>query len=234
MLQGVSLKIDKNFLFRDIHFFPRSKKWTAIIGKSGVGKSTLVRLMAGLDVFGTVTGGIQVPKLFAWMGQQDLLYPWLSIVDNVLLPISLHKRPTTENKDRAQSLLRDLDLAHKQRQYPHMLSGGQRQRVALARTLMTDADIVFMDEPFSALDALTKNQCQRIFHTMLFNKTVVIITHDIVEAARLVDDIYVMMPQHPHLYQTKAMSSPPPRRRDAKDVVYKVRELWHALGIDYV
>ncbi len=230
-IENISIEINTRILFEGVNFTPTPKKWSVILGKSGVGKSTLIRIMAGLNVIGNVSGTIQKPENIAWMGQNDLLFPWKRVLDNVLLPISLNGTVTEVNVAQAKKYLNKVGLIDKADCYVHELSGGQRQRVALVRTLMKDAEVVLMDEPFSALDAVTKKQCQKLFHEMLDGKTVVIVRHDVNEAIASSDDIYVMTNNIPYLQKIGKMTTPMPRSFDDKQVLQVSKTAWDLLDV---
>ncbi|MFA0410488.1 ABC transporter ATP-binding protein [Vibrio splendidus] len=176
-------------------------KWTVLLGRSGCGKTTVLRYLAGLlddkvEWLGTLATSDELPLTdrIAYMAQQDLLLPWLSVIDNVCLshrfqsPVSDKEQQTNQ----ALELLAAVGLADYANAMPDQLSGGMRQRVALARTLMQDKPVVLMDEPFSALDAVTRHKLQSLACELLRDKTVVLITHDPQEAVRLADNLYVL------------------------------------------
>ncbi|MEZ9259444.1 ABC transporter ATP-binding protein [Vibrio splendidus] len=176
-------------------------KWTVLLGRSGCGKTTVLRYLAGLlddkvEWQGTLATSDELPLTdrIAYMAQQDLLLPWLSVIDNVCLshrfqnPVSDKAQQTNQ----ALELLAAVGLADHASTMPDQLSGGMRQRVALARTLMQDKPVVLMDEPFSALDAVTRHKLQSLACELLRDKTVVLITHDPQEAVRLADNLYVL------------------------------------------
>lgn len=158
-------------------------RWTALMGPSGVGKSTLGRIVAGLPVAARLAGAADVGGPVTLMGQQDQLLPWADALDNVTIGARLRGQPP--DRDRARALLAELGLAGLEARRPAHLSGGQRQRVALARTLIEDRPVVVLDEPFSALDAATRAQMQDLAARHLAGRTVILITHDPLEAARL-------------------------------------------------
>ncbi|HEY5597550.1 MAG TPA: ABC transporter ATP-binding protein, partial [Kiloniellales bacterium] len=170
---------------------------TCLLGPSGVGKTSLLRLVAGLlpDARGEAVDehGRPVHGRIAYLAQQDLLLPWLSAVGNVMLGSRLRgdaARPATAQ--RARDLLTRVDLAGREDDRPAKLSGGMRQRVALARTLMEDRPIVLMDEPFSSLDAITRYELQALAADCLAGRTVLLVTHDPLEALRLGHRVLVM------------------------------------------
>lgn len=167
---------------------------TVLLGPSGSGKSTLLRLAAGLLAApGAVAAedGAPLAGRIAWMAQQDLLVPWRDALGNVLLGAHLRgERPDTA---RAETLLAEVGLTRADWQkMPAALSGGMRQRVALARTLMEDRPIVLMDEPFAAVDAPTRHRLQDLAARMLAGRTVLLVTHDPLEALRLADRILLL------------------------------------------
>lgn len=157
--------------------------WTCLLGPSGSGKSTLLRLLAGLETGADFVGSLSVPDRIGWMAQTDLMQPRLSIEQNVVLLDRLAGRPA--DRDRARHILAQVGLEGYASDYPDQLSGGQRQRVALARTLMSDADLVLLDEPFSALDPATRANMQELTYKAFEGRPVVLVTHDPAEALRL-------------------------------------------------
>ncbi|WP_299820438.1 ATP-binding cassette domain-containing protein [uncultured Jannaschia sp.] len=171
-------------------------RWTCLLGPSGVGKSTILRLFAGLDdglAFDGEAGaddGAPLDGRVALMAQSDLLLPWLDATANVTLGARL--RGGAPQADRAREVLQRVGLAEHAAKRPGALSGGQRQRVALARTLMEDRPVVLLDEPFSALDARSRALMQDLATGLLAGRTVLHVTHDAAEAARLGQTILLM------------------------------------------
>lgn len=200
--QGVGVRVtnahldyDGQALFTGLDMRVPAGGWTCVLGPSGVGKTTLLRMIAGLaapaaDTRIAADDGKDLAGRLAWMAQQDLLLPWLGALDNVMLGARLrHERPAP---DRARALLARVGLGGREAARPAALSGGQRQRVALARTLMEDRPVVLMDEPFSALDTVTRSRLQDLAATLLKGRTVMLVTHDPLEALRLGDAVHVM------------------------------------------
>ena len=196
-IQHLCLQFDRKPLFVDLHFRVEQGEWVVLLGRSGVGKSTLLRAIAGLEDAAITQGHIQFSPhtKAAWLAQQDSLFPWLSVLDNVQLAQHLSGQKNTETQAKAKELLHAVGMADHWHKPCYQLSGGQRQRVALARTLMQDADLILMDEPFSALDAVTRLQLQNLACELLQGKTVILVTHDPQEAIRLGEKIYVLQGQ---------------------------------------
>ncbi|MBO1074461.1 ABC transporter ATP-binding protein [Roseomonas marmotae] len=179
----------------DLHF--GAGEVTALLGPSGVGKSTLLRLLAGLMPPPPGTrldpeDGRPLPGRVAWMGQQDLLLPWLDLRGNLTLGARL--RGEKPDLERAAALIEAVGLAGREDSRPAELSGGMRQRAALARTLMEDRPFVLMDEPFSAVDAPTRHRLQGLAAGLLGGRTVLLVTHDPLEALRMAHRVLVLRP----------------------------------------
>ncbi|AJQ51066.1 ABC transporter ATP-binding protein [Pseudomonas putida S13.1.2] len=191
---------DAPFAIRGVNFKIRRGEVVSIIGPSGCGKSTILNMGSGLYrptegevlVSGEAVNG-PVPKV-AFMLQKDLLMPWRSIRRNVELGLEIQGMPAARRKVIAEDLLKRCHLQGFTDHYPFQLSGGMRQRAALARTLAIDPQVLFLDEPFSALDAQTKMILQQDLAQMLYEekKTALFITHDLVEAIALSDRLLVM------------------------------------------
>ncbi len=186
---------------------------TCLLGPSGVGKTSLLRLIAGLeggsDGETRCSDGRPLHGRIAWMAQQDLLLPWLSVRDNLALGARLRGEPAAT--ERAAELLELVGLAASGDQRPAALSGGMRQRAALARTLMEDRPVVLMDEPFSALDAITRHELQDAAARLLAGRTVLLVTHDPLEALRLGHRVHVMAGRPALLDEPLEPSGEPPR-----------------------
>ncbi|PID63258.1 MAG: ABC transporter ATP-binding protein [Gammaproteobacteria bacterium] len=182
-------------LFGPVEITLPAGQWTCVLGRSGVGKTTLLRLMAGLDCAGRFDGTITtsdtrpVAGRASLMAQDDLLLPWLDVLENTVLGARL--RGDKPDIARAQELLHRVGLGDHQTRKPGELSGGMRQRTALARTLMENRPIAFLDEPFSALDASTRAEMQELTGEMLAGRTVLLVTHDPAEAIRLGHQVIV-------------------------------------------
>jgi putative hydroxymethylpyrimidine transport system ATP-binding protein len=205
---------------------------TALLGPSGVGKSSLLRLIAGLEAAaeGRVHDGAGRPLAgrVAYMAQQDLLMPWLDLVGNATIGAKLRgERP---DRARAARLLEELGLGGRLRDRPAALSGGMRQRVALARTLFEDRPVVLMDEPFSALDAITRHALQALAAEKLAGRTVLLVTHDPLEALRLGHEVRVMAGRPATLAAPLVPDGLPPRDPADAAVLRRHAELLDRLG----
>ncbi|MDG1168090.1 MAG: ABC transporter ATP-binding protein [Sulfitobacter sp.] len=220
-----SAAIDGMPIFSQLDLTLTPHSWTCLLGASGVGKSTVLRLFAGLAEGITFDGVLSDIERVAMMAQQDLLMPWLSVLNNVMLGARVRgERP---DKDRARDRLAQVGLTDHADKLPAALSGGQRQRVALARTLMEDRAIVLLDEPFSALDALTRAQMQELTADLLTGRTVLLVTHDPNEAARLGQKILILTPSG--LVEVAAPLTPIPRDIHAPDVLAAQTDLFEQL-----
>ncbi|NDY71224.1 ABC transporter ATP-binding protein [Desulfobacter hydrogenophilus] len=180
-------------------------RFTVLVGPSGCGKSTLFDCLTGIvcpDQGRIVWQGNAIAhlgSLAAYMQQKDMLLPWLTLEENSLLPVQARPRTLRDMKQAKQTLARIFErigLTGFGAHYPYQVSGGMRQRCALARTLMFDRDLVLLDEPLSALDAITRRELQNLLLMLQkeFGKTVLMITHDIEEALVLADEIILVGP----------------------------------------
>lgn len=170
-----------------------------LVGRSGCGKTTVLKLAAGLlaPSAGRILlrgGALLPPKQIGYVFQAPTLLEWLSVRDNVLLPISIQRRPGPVDERAAEALLARLGVADLASRYPRQLSGGQQSRVALARSLFLSPPLLLLDEPFAALDALTREEIQRDLRELVKarNTTVLFVTHDVGEAVFLSDRISVL------------------------------------------
>jgi putative hydroxymethylpyrimidine transport system ATP-binding protein len=193
-IEGLSLRFGTRTIFENLSLTIPGGRIMALLGTSGVGKSSLLKIIAGLapaqqGAIRASDGGPLAGRI-AYMGQTDLLYPWLRVIDNVMLGSRLRReRPDTA---RAMHLLERVGLADRALALPMELSGGMRQRTALARTLYENRPMVLMDEPFSALDAVTRARIQELAAELLQGRTVLLITHDPMEACRLGHQLLVL------------------------------------------
>ncbi|WP_239021246.1 ABC transporter ATP-binding protein [Novacetimonas cocois] len=193
-LRGLGLSMDGQWVFRNLEGLFPAGRLTVLLGGSGIGKTTLLRLMAGLlsPTTGEVAAddGLPLTGRVGWMGQNDMLLPWARVEDNVMLGSRL--RGEAPDRARARGLLEQVGLAQSRAALPASLSGGMRQRVALARVLYEGRPVVLMDEPFSALDSVTRLRMHELAARMLSGCTTILITHDPLEACRMGQALFMM------------------------------------------
>ncbi len=209
---NICLTFEGKVLFENLTFSVGAGKCTCILGPSGCGKSTLLKLVSGMSIpysgnitFSSTNHGI------GWMSQDDLLLPWMNLIDNVMLGAKLRGEITKELVTKAQELLNEAGLSQYEKTLPAKLSGGMRQRGALLRTLMEERPLLLMDEPFSALDALTRLKLQNLAAKMTKGKTVLLVTHDPMEALRMGDDILVLSGEPIEVNRFATLPGAPPR-----------------------
>jgi ABC-type nitrate/sulfonate/bicarbonate transport system ATPase subunit len=196
-------------------------RFVSLIGPSGCGKSTIFNIIAGLlepSAGRVMIDGIDATGTIGRVGymlQKDLLLPWRTVLDNVVLGMEIQGKPMKSARERALPLLQKYGLAGFEKLYPNSLSGGMRQRAALLRTLLFDTDVILLDEPFGALDAQTKAHMQEWLMQLWsdFQKTVVFVTHDVEEAIYLSDEIHVMGTRPGRILETIPIPLPRPRSR---------------------
>jgi NitT/TauT family transport system ATP-binding protein len=203
-----------------------------VVGASGCGKSTLLTLLAGLDhaTAGVVEvnagkrirGGMRTPAL---MFQESALFPWLTVEQNIDMALRLRKRPKDERRQRVTELLASVHLSGFEKKRPHELSGGMRQRVALARALAQEAEVLLMDEPFGALDAITRDllhdEVERVWSSANGGSaplSIVFVTHNVREAVRLGDRVVLLSSRPGRVVEEFPVSIERPRRIDSAEV----------------
>ncbi|WP_336184443.1 ABC transporter ATP-binding protein [Fusobacterium polymorphum] len=197
-IKNLSYSFGNNPILKDINIHVNKNEMVAIVGSSGVGKSTLFNLIAGVlkkqvgEI--TINGSNDYIGKVAYMLQKDLLFEHKTIIDNVILPLIIAKVNKKEALEEGNKILKQFNLDKYANKYPQQLSGGMRQRVALIRTYMFKRNIFLLDEAFSALDAITKKELHRWYLNLKkeFNLTTLLITHDIEEAVFLSDRIYIL------------------------------------------
>jgi putative hydroxymethylpyrimidine transport system ATP-binding protein len=219
-IQDASLQYGSHCIYRHLNLHIPAKQWVAILGPSGIGKSSLLKSLANLKVDKqissasiTVSNGLPLASQIAYMAQSDALLPWYNVWHNAILSYKLNPKAYHFDhfQQQARLLLTAVGLDHALTLYPKQLSGGMRQRVALVRTLLTEKSIILMDEPFSALDAITRLKLQQLTCRLLQDKTVIFITHDPQEAVRLADQVYLMQGQPAQLEKIASISQAKPR-----------------------
>lgn len=197
---------------RDLSLVARPGEIVALVGPSGCGKTTLLELVCGLSQ--PDTGTVEAAPA-ALMAQRDLLLPWHDAVDNAALALRVARVERAVARERAAALLREFGLGGFEGARPGELSGGMRQRVAFARTLLSGRTVLCLDEPFAALDALTRQDMQDWLAGALLAqpRTVVLVTHDVEEAIVLADRVLVMSPRPGRVVASLDVDAARPRRR---------------------
>ena len=230
-IRGLTLRYGTRCIFQNLDLDLKGGEFVVLLGTSGVGKSSLLKIIAGLakQSAGTVaaTDGLPLHHRIAYMGQQDLLYPWLNVIDNVMLGSRL--RGETRDRDRALHLLGRVGIGDRARALPSELSGGMRQRAAIARTLYEDRPIVLMDEPFSALDSFTRARVQDLAAELLQGRTALLITHDPLEACRLGHHLVVLSGHPATLGAPITVSGATPRAPDDENLLHTQGHLMRVL-----
>ena len=205
-------------ILSDIDLSVEERGFVSVVGPSGCGKSTLLNIIAGLDEpdSGSIyIKGINGPRLgkIGYMQQKDLLLPWRTVLDNAALGLETQGMSKKDARERVLSEIETFGLSGYENMYPYSLSGGMRQRVAFLRTMVMDQSIVLLDEPFGALDSLTRVQMQRwlldIWEVM--NKTILLVTHDVDEALFLSDTICLLSARPGANASTMNVDLPRPR-----------------------
>lgn len=197
-------------------------EFVSIIGPSGCGKSTLLNIIAGLDeptggevAFGGFDARDRLGRV-GYMQQKDLLLPWRTVLGNAALGLEVNGVPPSEAKRRALALMDRFGLGGFDDRYPATLSGGMRQRVAFLRTILTERDLLLLDEPFGALDALTRGSMQEWLLDLwaTYRKTIVLVTHDVDEAIFVSDRVYVLTARPGRVRMVLPITLPRPRSYD--------------------
>jgi NitT/TauT family transport system ATP-binding protein len=221
-VSGLTKHFDDLNVLKDFNLCVPRKNFTVLIGPSGCGKSTLFDVLTGVipKNDGTISwqGEIveHLGRKSAYMQQKDLLLPWFSLLDNALLPARISGENLESARSKAQSLFERLGLVGFESYLPEKISGGMRQRCALVRTLMFEHELVLLDEPLSALDAITRRSLQSLLLLLQseFNKSILMITHDIEEALLLADDVLVLSRMPMKVLEHFSLTRPKPRRLD--------------------
>lgn len=223
-LREVSRRFGHNIVLDRIDLEVAPGEFVAVLGRSGSGKTTLLRALARLD--DGVEGDVQTGGSPAVVFQDPRLLPWRSVLDNVAL--GLRDR---DPRERARKAIVEVGLQGREDAWPRQLSGGQRQRVSLARALVREPDILLLDEPFSALDALTRTSAQTLVNDLWqrHEPAVLLVTHDVEEALVLADRVLLI--EDGHLVHDEPFDLARPRRRDHPELVARRRELLELIGV---
>lgn len=225
---------------KDIDLSIKQGEFVSLIGPSGCGKTTLLRVIADLEqptggeisINGTSPEQARLNRAYGYVFQAPALYPWRTVVRNVQLPLEIMNRPAAERRDRASRALKTVGLENFERKFPWQLSGGMQQRVSIARALAFEPELLLMDEPFGALDEITRDNLN--VHLLDLwrqtNLTVVFVTHSIPEAVFLSSKIVVMSPRPGRIVEIIDSDLPKNRDLDVREsteflqIAHRVRE----------
>ena len=231
-LESVSRSFGATAVLRDFSLDIALGEFVAIVGPSGCGKTTLLHLLAGFDK--PTSGHVTTKGRVRMVYQQDGLFPWRTVAENIEMGVR-HVRDKTERERELKELLALIRLEGFEDNYPHQLSGGMRQRVELARALAGDTDTLLLDEPFSALDYLTRLRLRRELARMLKERprTVVLVTHDIEEAAQLADRVVVLSDRPARIRCELQLEAERPRDPTHPEVVEAMHRILTVLGLEH-
>lgn len=204
-----------------------SGQFVALLGESGSGKTTLLRGLAGLDDDAETRGHFKTPESVSVLFQDSRLLPWKTVIDNLTLGL---RRP--DARASALGMLQDVGLAEKANVWPSTLSGGQKQRASLARSLLRAPDLLLADEPFGALDALTRLKMQALLMRLVERNrpTIILVTHDVDEALLLADRILVL--KDGSIAEDHAVTLPHPRQENQSELSFLRTKLLKSLGVE--
>ena len=222
IVKDVTFSYDQENIIEDINIELHDNELVCLLGSSGGGKTTLFNVISGLRTpqkgkvlldGEDITGQ---PGHISYMLQKDLLLPYRTIEDNVALPLIIKGEKKKEARKKAGEFFDEFGLSGTQKKYPSQLSGGMRQRAALLRTYMFSKDVALLDEPFSALDTLTKSDMHRWYLDVMdkIHLSTLFITHDIDEAILLSDRIYLLTGKPGKITEEMVIKEPKPRRKD--------------------
>lgn len=222
-VRGLTRRFGTNTVLNDLHLILRPGEFVALLGRSGSGKSTLLRTLAGLDT--APDGVLTVPAARAVVFQEPRLLPWKRVWQNVTLGLRVK-----DARARAEEALGEVELSHRLTEWPLTLSGGEAQRAALARALVRSPELLLLDEPFAALDALTRLRMQGLVARLwqVHRPTVLLVTHDVDEALLLADRVLVL--EDGKIAVDTPITLPRPRRHDLEFDALRAK-LLQALGV---
>jgi sulfonate transport system ATP-binding protein len=223
-IRGLTRRFGDRAVIQNLDLDIPPGQFVALIGASGCGKSTLLRILADLDH--DIEGDVQVPVRRAVAFQSPRLMPWKNVWRNVVLGL-----PGPADKTRADAALAEVGMTHRATVWPKVLSGGEAQRASLARALVREPDLLLLDEPFSALDALTRIKVQDLVAELWQRHrcAVLLVTHDVEEALLLADRVLLM--KDGEIANEVMVDIPRPRALDNRRLAELRRQLLHWLGV---
>ncbi|HTF42834.1 MAG TPA: ABC transporter ATP-binding protein [Terriglobales bacterium] len=230
-LRHVSHSFDALAVLRDLSIEVLQGEFVAIVGPSGCGKTTLLNLLSGFNR--PTSGSVERNGKSRMVHQQDGLFPWQTVAENIALGLRQLKSKK-ERQQQVEEMVRLIRLEGFENSYPHQLSGGMRQRVELARALAGSSDILLLDEPFSSLDYLTRLRMRQEVARILLERprTVVLVTHDIEEAAQLADRVIVLGERPAQIRNELSLATPRPRNPTDPEVVEAIRRILTELDVE--
>ncbi|MGL5150540.1 MAG: ABC transporter ATP-binding protein [Clostridium sp.] len=213
-IENLSKKFDEVEVLKNINISVEQGEIVSIIGPSGCGKSTIFNAITGL--LKEYDGNVKVNGELSYMYQKDMMLPWKSVSDNIALPLILKGNNKITSREKVNEYLENFGLKGYEGNYPNELSGGMRQRANFLKTYLTSDDIMLLDEPFGALDSLTRKELQMWLLNLKkeMNTTIMLITHDIDEAIFLSDKVYVLSPKPCRLLECVDIKFDSKRDRD--------------------
>lgn len=226
---GLSKSFGNRKVLTDINFSIEKGEIVALIGRSGSGKSTILKILAGL--IPEHSGSVDVAGYPAVAFQEPRLFPWLSVTDNVTAGLNRTAISKQQARDEAKVLLKEVGLEDFESSWPETLSGGQSQRVSLARALISNPELLLLDEPFGALDALTRITAQQLLLGTAASRNfgVLLVTHDVAEAVALADRVILLEDGHSSAEIT--IELPTPRDRNNPQFAHYTAELLRLLKV---
>ena len=218
----------------NISFDVLENDFIGIIGPSGCGKSSILNIISNLDT--KYKGTIKKQNIkIGYMFQEDTLFDWLTVYENIILALKITKSNTKENQNYVKNLLKKYNLYEFKNKYPHELSGGMKQRISLIRTLSYKPDILLLDEPFSALDYQTRIKISEDVYNIIKNenKTAIIVTHDIEEAIALCNKVIVLSNRPTTIINTHIIKlDNQTQKRNTKEFSYYYYQIWKEIQND--
>jgi putative hydroxymethylpyrimidine transport system ATP-binding protein len=243
-VSGLTKVFDQQPVFSGFDLTVTRNRFAVLIGPSGCGKSTFFDVLTGVtsanegELSWQGTNVDHLGNITAYMHQKDLLLPWFTLFENSLLPAKTAGENLQKARGRATQLFSRLGLDGYETHLPHQVSGGMRQRCALVRTLMFNRDLILLDEPLSALDAITRKSLQSLLLLLQseFNRTMVMITHDVDEALLLADDLYLLSAKPMRIVEKIVLHGDKPRRFDNPELLTMKNTIMQKLegDIDHV